>query len=313
MDMPATVKPRKGRGAASNDSGRFEARSGSPSTTAGASPDEEPPPLATTADASTRRARSSPATTRRISASTARSTRIAAASTAASIAMRGRATPISACRPVSISRPASSTSRRPRRCSRRNCARRGIPAGRSRSAATPTPTSRPSGGSGSRASILEVLRDFRHPVTIVTKVGADPARHRHPRRDGAATSLRVVTVSVTTLDRDLARRMEPRAATPERRLETIAALAEAGDPDRGSGGADDPGAQRQRDGGDPRTGARGRARRRRLHAAAPAARTEGAVQGMARGARAATRPRTCSRWWRNAMAAGFTTRPGRSG
>jgi DNA repair photolyase len=40
----------------------------------------------------------------------------------------------------------------------------------------------------------------------------------------------VVTISVTTLDRELARKMEPRAATPERRLETIAALTAAGIP-----------------------------------------------------------------------------------
>jgi DNA repair photolyase len=46
----------------------------------------------------------------------------------------------------------------------------------------------------------------------------------------ARDNLAVVTVSVTTLERDLARRMEPRAATPERRLETIAALAAAGVP-----------------------------------------------------------------------------------
>src|SRR5262249_40999951 len=42
--------------------------------------------------------------------------------------------------------------------------------------------------------------------------------------------LAVVTVSVTTLDRDLARVMEPRTGTPERRIETIAALAAAGIP-----------------------------------------------------------------------------------
>src|SRR4029079_3166703 len=46
----------------------------------------------------------------------------------------------------------------------------------------------------------------------------------------ARLNLAVVTMSVTTLDRDLARHMEPRAATPERRLEAIAALAEAGVP-----------------------------------------------------------------------------------
>jgi DNA repair photolyase len=40
----------------------------------------------------------------------------------------------------------------------------------------------------------------------------------------------VVSVSLTTLDRALARKLEPRAATPERRLETIAALASAGIP-----------------------------------------------------------------------------------
>ena len=46
----------------------------------------------------------------------------------------------------------------------------------------------------------------------------------------AAKGLAKVYVSVTTLDRDLARRMEPRAPTPERRLEAIARLAEAGVP-----------------------------------------------------------------------------------
>src|SRR5258705_12699391 len=46
----------------------------------------------------------------------------------------------------------------------------------------------------------------------------------------ARQNLAFVTISVTTLDRDLARHMEPRAATPERRLETIAALAKAGIP-----------------------------------------------------------------------------------
>ena len=46
----------------------------------------------------------------------------------------------------------------------------------------------------------------------------------------ARDRLAVVTISVTTLDRTLARVMEPRAATPERRLETIAALVAAGVP-----------------------------------------------------------------------------------
>jgi DNA repair photolyase len=82
---------------------------------------------------------------------------------------------------------------------------------------------------GITRSILEVLREFRHPVTIVTK-GALIQRDLDILGDMARDNLAVVTVSVTTLDRDLARVMEPRAATPERRLETIAALAAAGVP-----------------------------------------------------------------------------------
>ncbi|HEV2189471.1 MAG TPA: PA0069 family radical SAM protein [Stellaceae bacterium] len=78
-------------------------------------------------------------------------------------------------------------------------------------------------------SILEVLRDFRHPVTIVTK-GALIQRDIDILAEMAARRLACVTVSVTTLDRALARVMEPRAATPRRRIETIAALAKAGIP-----------------------------------------------------------------------------------
>jgi DNA repair photolyase len=82
---------------------------------------------------------------------------------------------------------------------------------------------------GITRSILEVLRDFRHPVTIVTK-GALIQRDIDLLTEMAASRLACVTVSVTTLDRSLARVMEPRAATPQRRIETIAALAKAGVP-----------------------------------------------------------------------------------
>jgi DNA repair photolyase len=82
---------------------------------------------------------------------------------------------------------------------------------------------------GITRSILEVLRDFRHPVTIVTK-SVLVQRDIDILAEMAAEKLAVVAVSVTTLDRHLARVMEPRAATPERRLETIAALAKAGIP-----------------------------------------------------------------------------------
>jgi DNA repair photolyase len=78
-------------------------------------------------------------------------------------------------------------------------------------------------------AILEVLREFRHPVTIVSK-GALIQRDLDILSDMARDRLASVTISLTSLDRELARRMEPRAATPERRLETIAALAGAGIP-----------------------------------------------------------------------------------
>ena len=76
-------------------------------------------------------------------------------------------------------------------------------------------------------AILEVLRDFRHPVTIVTK-SALIQRDLDILAEMAKEKLAIATISVTTLDRALARRMEPRAATPERRLETIAALSPPG-------------------------------------------------------------------------------------
>lgn len=77
--------------------------------------------------------------------------------------------------------------------------------------------------------VLEVLRDFRHPVGIITK-SALVTRDLDILAPMAAEGLVSVAVSVTTLDRDLARRMEPRAATPARRLETVRELAAAGIP-----------------------------------------------------------------------------------
>jgi DNA repair photolyase len=77
--------------------------------------------------------------------------------------------------------------------------------------------------------ILEVLRDFNHPVGIVTK-SALIRRDIDILAPMAEKRLAHAFVSITTLDRELARKMEPRAATPPRRLETIRALAEAGIP-----------------------------------------------------------------------------------
>src|ERR1700689_4245130 len=74
--------------------------------------------------------------------------------------------------------------------------------------------------------ILEVLRDFRHPVAIVTK---SPLilRDLDILSEMAGMGLAKAALSVTTLDRKLARVMEPRAGTPARRLQAIAALASA--------------------------------------------------------------------------------------
>ncbi|MDL2408312.1 PA0069 family radical SAM protein [Rhizobium calliandrae] len=75
--------------------------------------------------------------------------------------------------------------------------------------------------------ILEVLNKANHPVAIVTK-SALIMRDIDILKEMAAKSLVRVGISVTTLDRKLARTMEPRAATPQRRLEAIRMLSEAG-------------------------------------------------------------------------------------
>ncbi|MBX4865513.1 MULTISPECIES: PA0069 family radical SAM protein [Rhizobium] len=75
--------------------------------------------------------------------------------------------------------------------------------------------------------ILEVLNKANHPVSIVTK-SAMILRDLDILQEMASKNLVRVGISVTTLDRKLARAMEPRAATPPRRLETIHALSEAG-------------------------------------------------------------------------------------
>ena len=77
--------------------------------------------------------------------------------------------------------------------------------------------------------ILEVLRAFNHPVSVVTK-SALVQRDIDILAAMAERRLASVAVSITTLDRGLARALEPRAATPERRLETLAALTRAGIP-----------------------------------------------------------------------------------
>jgi DNA repair photolyase len=78
-------------------------------------------------------------------------------------------------------------------------------------------------------AVLELLGELRHPVTIVTK-SALIERDIDLLADLARDRLAHVHLSVTTLRTDLARRLEPRAASPQRRLETLARLAAAGVP-----------------------------------------------------------------------------------
>jgi len=228
MDMPAGVRPRKGRGAASNDSGRFEAERRMPFDDGWGSADAEPVPLTTILTVDSTRtiiarndspdigfdrsinpyrgcehgciycyARPSHAFLG-LSPGLDFESRIfykpeAAALLAAELRKKGYS-----CRPIAL----GSNTDPYQPVERRLCVTR---------------------------SILEVLRDFRHPVTIVSK-SALIQRDIDILAAMAKERLASVTISVTTLDRSLARRMEPRASTPERRLETITALAGAGIP-----------------------------------------------------------------------------------
>jgi len=77
--------------------------------------------------------------------------------------------------------------------------------------------------------LLEVLQRFNQPFSIITKsnlITRDVDILGPMGRENLASAF----VSITTLDRDLARTMEPRAATPARRLEAIRRLADAGVP-----------------------------------------------------------------------------------
>lgn len=76
---------------------------------------------------------------------------------------------------------------------------------------------------------LEVLAEANHPLSIVTK-SALIERDIDILAPMAEKGLASVAVSITTLDRELSRRLEPRAAAPQRRLETIRRLSEAGIP-----------------------------------------------------------------------------------
>jgi DNA repair photolyase len=78
-------------------------------------------------------------------------------------------------------------------------------------------------------SVIEVLVRFRHPFSVITK-SALILRDLDLLAEAAAQDLTRVAISITSLDRRLARSMEPRAATPEKRVEAVRRLTGAGVP-----------------------------------------------------------------------------------
>jgi DNA repair photolyase len=228
MDMPAKIRPRKGRGAATNDSGRFEAERRMPFDDGWGSADEEPAPLETTLTVDSTRT-------------------IIARNDSPDIGFDRSINPYRGCEHGCIycyARPShaflglspgldfeSRIFYKPEAAKllaaelkRKGYSCRPIALGSNTDPYQPVERRL-----GITRSILEVLRYFRHPVTIVSK-SALIQRDIDILAEMARQRLASVTISVTTLDRTLARRMEPRASTPERRLETIDALAGAGIP-----------------------------------------------------------------------------------
>jgi len=82
---------------------------------------------------------------------------------------------------------------------------------------------------GLTRAVIETLAEFGHPFSVVTK-SALVERDIDLLAPLAARNLVQVAVSITSLERPLARTLEPRAAAPERRLETIRRLTAAGIP-----------------------------------------------------------------------------------
>jgi DNA repair photolyase len=82
---------------------------------------------------------------------------------------------------------------------------------------------------GTTRSLLEVLSECGHPTVITTKSSL-VLRDIDLLHDMAARGLAAVQISITALDAELARRLEPRASTPRRRLHALSELAAAGVP-----------------------------------------------------------------------------------
>jgi DNA repair photolyase len=226
--MPATPQPRKGRGAGSNESGRFETEKRVPFDDGWGSSEEEPARLATTLSVDATRT-------------------IIARNDSPDIGFDRSINPYRGCEHGCIycyARPSHAylglspgldfetrIFYKPNAAAllRDELRKKGYVCRPMTLGSNTDPYQPAERKLGITRSILEVLREFHHPVTIVTK-GALIQRDIDILSDMAKEKLAVVTLSVTTLDRDLARIMEPRAATPERRIETIAALSKAGVP-----------------------------------------------------------------------------------
>jgi hypothetical protein len=129
--------------------------------------------------------------------------------------------------------------------------------------------------------VVKVLARFNHPMGITTK-SVLVTRDIDILGPMAERNLVVVAVSVTTLDRKLARIMEPRldARAADRRHPPAQRGGRSG---AGRRLADDPGPERSRDGGDPGAGGQGRGHERLLHRPSPAAGDQGPVPRMAGG------------------------------
>jgi DNA repair photolyase len=228
MDMPGAFAPRKGRGAATNDSGRFESEKRLPFDDGWGDACRAPAPVATTCTVDTTRT-------------------IIARNESPDIGFDRSINPYRGCEHGCIycyARPSHAylglspgldfetrIFYKPRAAALLDDELRGKgyvcrPLALGSNTDPYQPAER---RLGVTRAILEVLRDFRHPVTIVSK-SALIQRDLDILSEMARDRLAMVTISLTTLDRALARCMEPRAATPERRLETIAALAAAGVP-----------------------------------------------------------------------------------
>jgi DNA repair photolyase len=82
---------------------------------------------------------------------------------------------------------------------------------------------------GITRQVIEVLSECQHPFSIITK-SAGVERDLDLIAPMARQGMAAVYVSITTLDPALARILEPRAASPQRRLQTLKALADAGVP-----------------------------------------------------------------------------------